>query len=141
MIRIPSSAAAESANGTSRPSSTPEGERPSRSVEEVDARISMLEAKLTSHAEQLKANITDRVARIESRFHRALISLGSEAESEGQGNVVEFKSDQVNLHHLPATAALHALNELNDTLQLTRDHVEALGESVARMRRVTERAG
>ncbi|MDF1859200.1 MAG: hypothetical protein P1U87_03230 [Verrucomicrobiales bacterium] len=137
MIRIPFSAATESQEdrpGFPSPSVNPQS---SKSVEEIDARISILEKKLTAHAEELKSNITDRVDRIESRFQRALVSLGSESESGSEEKVVEFKSDQVTLHHLPATAALHALKELNETLLLARDHVDALGESVERMRRAS----
>ena len=140
MIRIPFSAATESKEDRSGLSSASSHSSSAKSVEEIDARISLLERKLTNHAEELKSNITDRVDRIESRFQRAMVSLGSEADSENEGNIVEFKNEQVTLHHLPATAALNALNELNDTLRLTRDHVEALGESVERMRRVSERA-
>ncbi|MCG8601649.1 MAG: hypothetical protein MI807_16015 [Verrucomicrobiales bacterium] len=139
MIRIPFSAASGSEkepSGFSR-HPRPTGER--KSTEEIDARISLLESKLASHAEELKENVTERVDRIESRFHRALVSLGS-PEGEEEEKVVEFKSDAVTLHHLPATAALSCLNELNDTLQLTRDHVDALEESVDRMRRIARRA-
>ena len=139
MIRIPFSAAPESEE---KPSGFPRHQRESarpQSAEDIDARISMLESKLASHAEELKENVTQRVDRIESRFHRAMVSLGSSKEQEGE-KVVEFQSDAVTLHHLPAAAALNCLNELNDTLQLTRDHVEALEESVDRMRRIARQA-
>lgn len=139
MIRIPFSAASESRDEPSGFSRAKSESRGARSTEEIDARITMLETKLASHAEELKENVTERVDRIESRFHRALVSLGSSEEAEGD-NVVEFQSDAVTLHHLPATAALNCLNELNDTLQLTRDHVDALEESVDRMRRIARRA-
>ena len=139
MIRIPFSAASESGD---EPSGFPLHKRESarrHSTEDIDTRISMLESNLASHAEEMKENVTERVDRIESRFHRAMVSLGSSEEQEDD-KVVEFQSDTVTLHHLPATAALNCLNELNDTLQLTRDHVEALEESVDRMRRLARRA-
>ncbi len=139
MIRIPFSAASESGD---EPSGFPRQKRESarpHSTKDIDSRISMLESKLASHAMEMKENVTERVDRIESRFHRAMVSLGSSEEQEGD-KVVEFQSDTVTLHHLPATAALNCLNELNDTLQLTRDHVEALEESVDRMRRLARRA-
>jgi hypothetical protein len=139
MIRIPFSAASESGD---EPSGFPRQKRElvrPHSTKDIDSRISMLESKLASHAMEMKENVTERVDRIESRFHRAMVSLGSSEEQEGD-KVVEFRSDTVTLHHLPATAALNCLNELNDTLQLTRDHVEALEESVDRMRRLARRA-
>lgn len=97
--------------------------------------MSNLEDELTAHAEELKESVTERIDRIESRFKRAMISIGSKCDSEDAGNVIEFNSDEVTLHHLPTVSALEALNELNDTIRLTREHLDALVSSVDRMRR------
>lgn len=99
----------------------------------------LLESRLGDHAEELKSNIERRVERIESRITRALVSLGSEPEHEDAGNVVQFQQQENTPHHLPATSAIAALNELNDTLRMTRNHMEALDRSVSRMRRTLSR--
>lgn len=98
----------------------------------------LLETKLGDHAEELKVNIVQRVERIESRVSRALVTLGTETEDESAQNVVEFEGEKTS-HHLPATSAIAALNELNDTLELTRNHMEALDRSVSKMRQTLRR--
>jgi hypothetical protein len=95
----------------------------------------LLESRLEYHAEELKDDVSRRVERIESRFDRAMKSISPSEDAPDSANVIEFLSEPANLHHLPATAAIDALNELNDTLRLTRVHLEALGASVAKMRR------
>lgn len=135
MIRIPFSSATE-------PGETRRKTRPRGPVEDfpelsgdLDERIAALETNLTTHAEELTRNVVSRVDRIESRFHRALVSMGGDEEKLETENVIEFTSDQVSLHHLPTVAALEALNELNHTLRLTREHVDALSDTVTRMKR------
>lgn len=135
MIRIPFSADA----GEPTPPLQPVDDKPYRrkrdTSDELESRLHLLESTLSAHAEELKRGVTERVERIESRFHRAMISLTLDDEGNEAANVVEFEGDDSVLHHLPTTAAIDAINELNDTLQLTREHLDALGSSVARMRR------
>ncbi len=102
----------------------------------LETRMELLEDKLASHAKDLKCTVEDRVDQIESRFHRAMRTMSQSecAETDSLENVIEFAAENVSLHHLPTTAALEALKDLNKTLQLTRDHLDALGTSVARMR-------
>ncbi len=104
-------------------------------VDRLDMRMHLLEDKLASHAEDLQSNVAERVDQIESRFERAMRSLcADDASGDSIENVIEFAAENVELHHLPTTAALEALNDLNDTIRLTREHLDALGTSVARMR-------
>ncbi len=103
--------------------------------------MELLESKLANHAEDLKDTVSERVDQIESRFHRAMRSLsGKDGDSEAMENVIEFAAEHLELHHLPTTAALEALHDLNLTLQLTREHLDALGASVNRMRAAVGKA-
>ena len=97
--------------------------------------MTFLESELTAHAQDLKESVTQRIDRIESRFQRALVSIGTKTDEENPANIIEFNSSEVRLHHLPTVAALEALNELNATLRLTKEHLDALNTSVTRMRR------
>ncbi len=135
MIRIPFSTGSDACEVPSTSVEDASGSLGAR--DQLESRMLLLENKLGHHAEELKSSIEQRVDRIESRVSRALVSLGSEAEEEEEANVVEFQSsDSGNeFHHLPAVAALAALNELNDTLELTRNHMRALDLSVARMKK------
>lgn len=132
MIRIPFSTGSEARDVSSTSARDVSDSLGAR--EQLESRMRLLEAKLGLHAEELKASIEQRVKRIESRVSRALVSLGSEVDVEDVENVVEFQTSGSEMHHLPAAAALAALNELNDTLELTRNHMEALDRSVSRMR-------
>lgn len=136
MIRIPFSPDSE----TSHPGATTSQREKLSSLgggkrDSIEDRMGKLEAKLEIHARDLKARVTERVERIESRIHRAMNSLSGAEEGESAGNVIEFVSEETSLHHLPATSALTALNELNATLKQTREHLEALSVSVEQMRR------
>jgi len=137
MIRIPFSSGSEapqgSASSVQESSVVPEGRK------HLEGRMRLLESKLTTHAEDLKTSLVRRVDRIESRVSRALVSLGTDSEEDAE-NVVEFESEAKDLHHLPATSALSALNELNETLVITRNHMEALDRSVSRMREALDRS-
>lgn len=132
MIRVPSTSQPsepESGPSISRPAGRGTGE------EDLEDRMTFLESELTAHAKDLKESVTQRIDRIESRFQRALVSIGSKTDEENPANIIEFNSSEVRLHHLPTVAALEALNELNATLRLTREHLDALNTSVTRMRR------
>ncbi len=135
MIRIPFSAGSGDSDPPIHSLKDAPYRRKRETSAELEARMRLLESTLSAHAEDLKTGVTERVDRIESRFHRAMTTLTSDDEGNEAANVLEFEAGDVSLHHLPTTAALDALNELNDTLQLTREHLEALGNSVARMRR------
>ncbi|MBP6783155.1 MAG: hypothetical protein KA152_05165 [Verrucomicrobiales bacterium] len=112
-------------------------------VEMIEARLATLELKLVSHAEELKLQVSERVLRIQSRLENAMKPFQSEVDSgetgEGADNVVAFVTDEKHLHHLHATNACEALNDLNQTLRLTREHLEALANSVDRMRQIASK--
>jgi len=137
MIRIPFNGDDRTAELPARAQGTTTTAEPTGRLRELDARVRLLESKLATHAEDLKAAVTDRIERIESRIERAVISLtrGTEQVEDGAGNVVEFTAEESTSHHLPTAAALEALDDLNDTLEGTREHLEALNASVARMKR------
>lgn len=135
MIRVPFSTSSDSGESRRRSSSRRRSVEYNETSGEIDERIAALENNLTVHAEELTRNVVSRVERIESRFHRALISMGGDAEKLEKENVIEFTTDHIVLHHLPTVAAIEALNELNHTLQLTREHVDALRDTVSRMKR------
>lgn len=144
MIRIPFTSPDEAQTGASNQSvHAPSKSRPllgkdrSKNLEE---KLSALEVKLVVHAEELTAQVTDRVDRIRSRVERAMepfIDEEGDSAAKGNGKVVEFgaPSGEKKRHHLYATNAREALNELNSTLIATKDHLLALDESVARMRK------
>ncbi|MDF1824446.1 MAG: hypothetical protein P1U68_07375 [Verrucomicrobiales bacterium] len=135
MIRIPFSPDSETSRAGATPARRDQLARlGGRKKESLEMRMGMLEAKLEVHARDLKARVTERVERIESRIHRAMSSITGSAEEESVGNVIEFVSEETSLHHLPAASALSALNELNATLKQTREHLDALILSVDQMR-------
>ena len=148
MIRVPFSSASEARTVTEvmraplRADGTPASEE--ERVAMIEARLATLEVKLVSHAEELKIQISERVVRIQSRLENAMRPFegGIEENASGDGaqNVVPFAAESKDQHHLHASNAREALNELNQTLRLTREHLEALSSSVDRMRQsVTKR--
>jgi hypothetical protein len=142
MIRVPFSSASEARQVTEvartplRADGTPASEE--ERVAMIEARLATLEVKLVSHAEELKVQISERVVRIQSRLENALRPFeGGVDENAAEGgalNVVPFATESKDQHHLHASNASEALNELNQTLRLTREHLEALSSSVDRMR-------
>ncbi|MEM9282123.1 MAG: hypothetical protein AAGA96_09870 [Verrucomicrobiota bacterium] len=138
MIRIPFSGTSSShGSSASHLRSHPEELPPAEpgKVDRLEMRMHLLEDKLASHAENLKSTIEERMDQIESRFERSMKSLCGEKDmDESMEKVIEFASENLELHHLPTAAAMEALNDLRDTIGITREHLEALGTSVARMR-------
>lgn len=111
--------------------------------ERLEARLEALEIRLISHAEELKAQIAGRVMRIQSRLERALRPFQPESERERverqADNVVEFGKEGEQVvkevdHELHARNAREAMLELNETLRVTREHLESLSSSIERMR-------
>ncbi len=110
----------------------------------IEARLSSLELRLVAHAEELKMQVSQRVMRIQSRVERAIRPFQPESERKrterSADNIVEFGMDLAEEgrqgdHPLHARNARAAMNELNETLRLTREHLEALSGSIERMRR------
>ena len=134
MIRIPFTADSQTSSKRAESLHAEDAPRSGGKSQSLEVRMDLLESKLEVHARDLKSRVTERVERIESRIHRAMNSLCGEAEEDGAENVVEFVSGEKSLHHLPTTSAISALNELNATLQQTKEHLDALSQSVARMR-------
>ncbi len=147
MIRIPFSNSAPEARfvterspSTLRQDGTPASEE--ERVQMIEARLATLELKLVTHAEELKVQVSERVMRIQSRLENAMkFFQSSSPEDDGEGecladaeNVLAFSADLTHLHHLHAANAHEAINELNQTIRLTREHLEALAGSVDRMR-------
>ena len=151
MIRVPFSSASDvrssAATGTARPPRRADGAPTSEEerVAWIEARLAALEAKLVSHAEELKSQVSERVVRIQSRLENAMRPFhpGGEAEKgeDEAVNVVPFAAASPDLHHLHASNAREALHELNQTLTLTREHLEALSSSVDRMRQSVGKVG
>lgn len=117
-----------------------EGERMRR----VESRLTLLEVNLVEHAEELKEQVTERVVRIESRIESALRPFHAKTErqrvEDEADNVVEFSEnrgpvDPQDRHLLYARNAREAMNELNETLRLTREHLDSLSRMVDRMKR------
>lgn len=112
-------------------------------IDRVEARLSTLEERLVSHAEELKSNIGNRVMRIQSRVERAIKPFEPSSERrKGEGgadNILEFGTDRpgtgLSPGELHARNAQEALLELNETLRDTREHLEALFGSIDRMKR------
>lgn len=136
MIRIPQSGVGSAIRSAADDQSSQAGEvLHEQKTDRLEIRMDLLESRLASHADDLKETVTERVDQIESRFCRAMRSLsGKDGECEVMENVIEFAAEHVGMHHLPTTAALEALHDLNLTLQLTKEHLDALGGSVSRMR-------
>ncbi len=101
----------------------------------IEARLSSLEHRLVSHAEELKIQVSERMMRIQSRVEGALRPFQSESEPNGGGadNVIEFGG--VSDHQLRARNAHAAMRELNETLRFAQEHLEAISGSIERMRR------
>ncbi len=104
----------------------------------------MLETRLVNHAEELKLQISERVLRIQSRIESALRPFQAKAErkrvEEDVDNIVSFSETQEsaeprNKHELHAHNAREAMMELNDTLRITREHLDALSGSIERMKK------
>lgn len=145
MIRIPfsttpdssSQTPAEAISGTdfTKPAGTFPGDEGSRD-ETLEARVSAMELKLTTHAEELASQVSDRVERIRCRIDKAMQSFLAEesVDSEAAEKVVEFETDEKQLHHLNACNARDAINELNQTLKITQEHLAALDCTVERMK-------
>tara|TARA_B100000927_G_scaffold7721_3_gene6182 strand:- start:7762 stop:8193 length:432 start_codon:yes stop_codon:yes gene_type:complete len=142
MIRIPQSGRGSANHSPAADLSSQGGEVVHEpKTDRLEIRMDLLESKLASHADDLKETVTERVDQIESRFCRAMRSLsGKDGEGEVMENVIEFAAEHVGMHHLPTTAALEALHDLNLTLQLTKEHLDALGGSVSRMRDAVSKA-
>lgn len=134
MIRIPFSSDSESHEAGSKASSRKVVMKTDSSSSTLEERIGKLEVKLDVHAQDLKDRVTERVERIESRIERAMTSLSGKSETEAADNVIEFAAEAKAMHHLPTASAISALNELNATLKQTREHLEALQNSVDQMR-------
>jgi hypothetical protein len=148
MIRIPFFSHPESELGRDartlpafpREAMAPERER----VDRVEVRLAALEHRLVTHAEDLKTSIGNRVMRIQSRVERAMRPFQPESErmraERSVDNIIEFGTDRPGKPEMPVEA-LHARNareamlELNETLQQTREHLEALFGSIDRMKR------
>lgn len=141
MIRIPFSADPHPADPLNHghPSTSEMGEGSLLRETAIESRLAALELKLAIHAEELHSEVRGRVERIESRLENAVHYLGEkEGEPIEAENVVCFGGADSRPHHLHATNAKSALNELNETLHVTRQHLDALGASVARMRSAIE---
>lgn len=142
MIRIPFSSAVEARKVTELAREPLRSDGTVASDEErvalIEVRLANLEVKLVSHAEELKLQISERVVRIQSRLESAMRpfegGVDEKASDNGAMNVVPFAPESKDQHHLHASNAREALNELNQTLRLTREHLEALSSSVDRMR-------
>lgn len=108
-------------------------------AEQIEIRLSELELKLTQHAQELNSEISSRVLRIQSRIESALRPFHVKAESnrleEEADNLVSFSEGEGRTkHQLYAHNAREAMLELNETLRITREHLDALSGSVERMR-------
>ena len=147
MIRVPFFTTAENQDlrhrGLASVSSDPQPVSESSRGDRMEARLEALEGRLISHAEELKSQIAGRVMRIQSRIERALRPFQPESERErverNADNVVEFgKEGEVTNelvdHHLHACNAREAMLELNETLRVTREHLESLARSIEQMR-------
>lgn len=142
MIRVPFSSASEARSVTDlerppfRADGTPASDK--ERVALIEARLATLEVKLVSHAEELKLQVSERIVRIQSRLENAIRpfeeGVGKNTEEDAAANVVPFAPVSKDQHHLHASNACEALNELNQTLRLTREHLDALSSSVNRMR-------
>jgi hypothetical protein len=152
MIRIPFSAHSEAASPSkgkihpfegkrtaTQSDETQSGASETERVEVIEARLAALERKLVRHAEDLKVQVSDRVLRIQSRLENAMKPFeveSPEMELDGNdSNILSFAGEFTQLHHLHATNGCTALNDLNQTLKATREHLEALASSVERMKR------
>lgn len=147
MIRVPFFTNSDSRelrhSGLTSVSSDPQPGSESSRGERMEARLEALEGRLISHAEELKSQIAGRVMRIQSRIERALRPFQPESERErverNADNVVEFGkegevSDEPVDHLLHARNAREAMLELNETLRVTREHLESLARSIEQMR-------
>ena len=142
MIRIPNPSGGPAHRSPTAGLTTKPGEIVhEQTTDRLEIRMDLLESKLATHADDLKETVSERVDQIESRFCRAMLSLsGKDGEGEVMENVIEFAAEHLEMHHLPTTAALEALHDLNSTLQLTKEHLDALGGSVSRMRDAVSKA-
>lgn len=111
-----------------------------RDIDEIDARLDHLELRLVAHAEEFRGEMVERVEEIQSRLENAMKPFQTPTEDgEVASNVVEFRADESDFHHLHANNACKALSELNRTLRSSREHLDALSKSVERMKRAIGR--
>ena len=107
-----------------------------RSIDAIDARLDHLELRLVAHAEEFRGEMVERVERIHCQLENAMKPFKPDDETgEVVHNVVEFRAEESDFHHLHAKNACEALSELNRTLRSSREHLEALSHSVERMKR------
>ncbi len=146
MIRVPffsSSDSRERHSGSTSFGSEPHSGSDAGRGDRLESRLEALEFRLISHAEDLKSQIAERVLRIQSRIERALRPFQPFSEcgliEPVADNVLEFgkegmvSSESVD-HLLHASNAREAMMELNETLRVTREHLESLSSSIERMR-------
>jgi hypothetical protein len=109
-----------------------------------EERLRIMEETLARHAEEIHSSALERIGRIESRVHRAVFLLAPETGEPREENVVDFHQGDANSeahHSLPSKSAQEALLELNATLKVTREHLDALGSSVQRLRAALKARG
>ncbi|MEX2577501.1 MAG: hypothetical protein WD342_00465 [Verrucomicrobiales bacterium] len=142
MIRVPISTVPEALPNSPRnepPVCGSEPESGARKAAAIEARLDHLELRLVEHAEGFKGEILERVERIQGRLENAMKPFLADGETGNDAeNVVEFDSGEKDLHHLHVNNAREALNELNRTLRHSLEHLEALGNSVERMKRAVK---
>ncbi len=144
MIRVPFFPMSRGRVGQAPSLGAPSSYSPTAEEDRIEARLSSLERRLVTHAEELNQQVCHRVMRIQSRLERAMRPFQPESERQrterSADNVVEF-GREVAVEESPVDHQLHlrnaraAMKELNETLRLTREHLEALSGSIERMRR------
>ena len=92
----------------------------SAKIREMDKRLSVLEEKIMTHAEDLHERICESLDRIEDRLEDEILPLAVNPLDRLGGSA--------------ATDAGDALSEFSNTIKLTREHLEALTKTVSVMR-------
>ena len=95
----------------------------SAKIQELDKRLSVLEEKIMTHAEDLHERICASLDRIEDRLEDEILPFSvNPLDRLGGSSATD------------ATDAGDALSEFSSTIKLTREHLEALTKTVSVMR-------
>ncbi len=99
---------------------TPDGASGLAKIVEMDLRLQALEKRIMDHADELRDRICDSLDRIEERLEDEILPSTVNPLDRLGGS--------------PAVSAGDALSEFSNTINLTRDHLDALTQSISSMR-------
>ncbi len=112
-------------------------------LSQMEQRLRILESAVVKNAIELRDRVSERLERIEKKLDSEVMNLTGEepqiapdfSNLEIDNNVVVFPSNMhVESDRLVQHTATEFLSEFSETLTVTREHLEALTQSISKMR-------